>query len=80
MHEFYRFYEGHLGIVRIKACARSRATKCTCGGTITTVAFQTWARVHHDFVGVLRGWVFLAVIDGHSKWPEIAMLKATICS
>ncbi|XP_060774184.1 uncharacterized protein K02A2.6-like [Neoarius graeffei] len=38
---------------------------------------EPWQRVHIDFAGPLEGSMFLVVVDAHSKWPEVAVMKNT---
>ena len=34
-------------------------------------------RLHIDFAGPFKSHMFLVVIDAHSKWPEVKMMKST---
>ncbi|KAJ8356082.1 hypothetical protein SKAU_G00188760 [Synaphobranchus kaupii] len=36
-----------------------------------------WQRVHVDFAGPLEERMFLVAVDAHSKWPEVAIMRAT---
>lgn len=36
-----------------------------------------WKRLHADFAGPFCGHVFFVVIDTHSKWPEVKVMKST---
>ncbi|KAJ8380942.1 hypothetical protein SKAU_G00017200 [Synaphobranchus kaupii] len=36
-----------------------------------------WQRVHIDFAGPLENHMILVVVDAHSKWPEVAVMKST---
>ena len=36
-----------------------------------------WERVHIDFAGPYLNYMFLVVVDAHSKWPEIFKMKNT---
>nr|XP_061811684.1 uncharacterized protein K02A2.6-like [Nerophis lumbriciformis] len=38
---------------------------------------EPWQRVHVDFAGPLENHMFFVVIDAHSKWPEVAVMKST---
>lgn len=38
---------------------------------------EPWQRVHIDFAGPLVNHMFLVVVDAHSKWPEVAVMKGT---
>lgn len=38
---------------------------------------EPWQRVHIDFAGPLENHMFLVVVDAHSKWPEVAVMKST---
>lgn len=38
---------------------------------------EPWQRVHIDFAGPLESRMFLVVVDAHSKWPEVAVMKGT---
>lgn len=39
-----------------------------------------WRRVHADFLGPFRGSMILVIIDSHSKWPEVFIMKRTTAS
>jgi len=36
-----------------------------------------WQRVHVDFAGPFAGKMFLVVVDGHSKYPEVCIVSST---
>ena len=36
-----------------------------------------WKRIHIDFAGPFLGHMFFVVVDAHSKWPEVEVLKST---
>ncbi len=36
---------------------------------------KSWARIHVDYAGPLEGHMFLVVIDAHSKWMEVKLVK-----
>ena len=36
-----------------------------------------WERVHIDFAGPYLNYMFLVVVDAHSKWPEIFKMRST---
>ncbi|XP_041353242.1 uncharacterized protein K02A2.6-like isoform X1 [Gigantopelta aegis] len=36
-----------------------------------------WKRLHIDFAGPFHGHMYLVVVDSHSKWPEVFIMKAT---
>ncbi|KAL6455440.1 hypothetical protein MHYP_G00004880 [Metynnis hypsauchen] len=36
-----------------------------------------WQRIHVDFAGPFEDKMFLVVVDAHSKWPEIAVMRST---
>lgn len=38
---------------------------------------EPWQRVHIDFAGPFENHMFLVVVDAHSKWPEVAVMKST---
>ena len=38
---------------------------------------EPWERIHIDFLGPLRGSMWLVVIDAHSKWPEVLRMNST---
>lgn len=38
---------------------------------------EPWQRVHIDFAGPLENHMFLVMVDAHSKWPEVAVMKTT---
>ena len=94
-------HEGHPGIVRMKAIARSyvwwqgidasletRVKACPgCQQTQNQPAAaplhpwmhpaRPWQRVHIDFLGPLRGMMWIVAIDAHSKWPEVLPFRTT---
>ena len=39
-----------------------------------------WERLHVDFAGPYMSFMFLVVVDAHSKWPEIYKMKTTTAS
>ena len=38
---------------------------------------RPWQRIHVDFAGPFRGKMFILIVDAHSKWPEIHMVRDT---
>ena len=34
-----------------------------------------WSRIHLDFAGPMFGFMFLILVDAHSKWPEVVKLN-----
>ncbi|KAI7811353.1 hypothetical protein IRJ41_013611 [Triplophysa rosa] len=38
---------------------------------------EQWVRVHIDFAGPLEDHMFLVLLDTHSKWPEVEVMKST---
>lgn len=38
---------------------------------------EPWQRVHIDYAGPLEDRMFLVVVDAHSKWPEVTVMKST---
>lgn len=38
---------------------------------------EPWVRVHIDFAGPLEDHMFLVLLDAHSKWPEVEVMKCT---
>lgn len=38
---------------------------------------EPWQRVHIDFAGPLENNMFFVMVDAHSKWPEVAIMKNT---
>ena len=39
-----------------------------------------WERIHIDFAGPYLNYMYLVVVDAHSKWPEIFKMKSTTSS
>ena len=37
---------------------------------------QPWKRIHVDYVGPFKGYLFFLVVDAYSKWPEVFQVKA----
>ena len=94
-------HEAHLGIVKMKAIARSfvwwpkldkaieeTAKDCRNCQQIQHVPPLTvlhpwiwpskpWQRIHVDFAGPFMNTMFFVVVDAHSKWPEVVMMKST---
>ena len=94
-------HEGHPGIVRMKALARShvhwpgidaelenKVRSCNgCQRTQQQPATaplhpwmwpeRPWHRIHIDFLGPLRGFMWLVIVDAHSKWPEVLPFRST---
>ena len=44
------------------------------------MASKPWSRVHIDFMGPLFNKVYLAIVNSHSKWPEIFEMYSTTSS
>ncbi|XDV15015.1 hypothetical protein PO909_015169 [Leuciscus waleckii] len=38
---------------------------------------ELWVRVHIDFAGPLEDHMFFVLLDAHSKWPEVEVMKCT---
>ncbi|XP_034561964.1 uncharacterized protein K02A2.6 [Notolabrus celidotus] len=38
---------------------------------------EPWKRIHIDFAGPFEDKMFLVVVDAHSKWPEVAIMRST---
>ncbi|XP_057209277.1 uncharacterized protein K02A2.6-like [Triplophysa rosa] len=38
---------------------------------------KPWDRIHVDFAGPCEGHMILVVVDAHSKWPEVQLMKST---
>ena len=38
---------------------------------------RPWQRIHVDFAGPFKGKMFLILVDGHSKWPEVIEMSTT---
>ena len=41
---------------------------------------RPWTRLHIDYVGPLRGHMFLVTVDAHSKWMDVKAVKAATSS
>ena len=37
---------------------------------------EPWSRLHIDFSGPLLGHIFLVLIDAHSKWLEVHIMRS----
>ncbi len=57
----------------------SEHTQCTTTGTAAPVGIsrEPWHRIHADFAGPVEDKMLLVVMDAHSKWPEVAIMKST---
>ena len=38
---------------------------------------QPWDRIHIDFAGPFKGFMFMVIVDARSKWPEIIQMTST---
>ena len=38
---------------------------------------QPWSRVHIDYAGPYKGHMYLVVIDAHSKWMDVHIMRST---
>ncbi|XP_076862347.1 TGF-beta receptor type-2 isoform X2 [Brachyhypopomus gauderio] len=38
---------------------------------------EPWRRIHIDFAGPFEDRMFLVVVDAHSKWPDVAIMRST---
>lgn len=38
---------------------------------------KPWERIHIDFAGPMFGYMFLVIVDAHSKWLEVYPMKST---
>ena len=38
---------------------------------------KPWQRIHIDFAGLLKGKMYLIVVDAYSKWPEVTVMNST---
>lgn len=38
---------------------------------------EPWQRIHIDFAGPFEDRMFLVVVDAHSKWPDVAIMRST---
>ncbi|KAG8174757.1 hypothetical protein JTE90_013147 [Oedothorax gibbosus] len=94
-------HHGHLGVVKMKAIARSfvvwtsidRDIEDTAKNCIHCAEIKTdphkakvhyweypskpWERIHIDFAGPMFGYMFLVIVDAHSKWLEVYPMKST---
>ena len=94
-------HHGHLGIVKMKAIARSfvywknidkdiedAAKNCVHCAEIKTDPHKVkvhhweypckpWERIHIDYAGPMFGFMFLVIVDAHSKWLEVYPMKST---
>ncbi|XP_041349159.1 uncharacterized protein K02A2.6-like [Gigantopelta aegis] len=94
-------HEGHIGVVKMKALARSHvwwpgidkgieilAQSCVGCQEVKTAPpkapihpwewpTKPWERIHVDFAGPFLGTMFLIMVDGFSKWPEVVQMNKT---
>ena len=38
---------------------------------------KRWERIHIDYAGPYKGWMYLVVVDAYTKWPEVILKKNT---
>lgn len=60
-----------------RACQQQRASPARAPLHSCAWPSRRWQRVHLDFVGPFRNWMFLVAVDAHSKWPEVCLMKFT---
>ena len=57
------------------ACQRSRNLPAVAPIQPWEWPERPWSRLHVDYTGPLLGHMFLVVVDAHSKWMEVKMVK-----
>ena len=57
------------------ACQRSRNLPAAAPIQPWEWPERPWSRLHVDYAGPLLGHMFLVVVDAHSKWMEVKMVK-----
>lgn len=65
---------------QVSACQSCQSQRnLPCPAPLHPWAWPTrpWERVHVDFAGPFKGTMLLVVIDAHSKWPEVFVMKKT---
>ena len=86
-------HEGHLGMSRIKAKARSliwwpgmdmeieemvkKCQQCQLTRHNPATTPEPWKRIHIDYAGLFVGKWYLLVMDAHSKWLEVEIVNST---
>ena len=88
-------HDGHLGVVKMKALARSHVWWPNISGQLEELAkgcdgcqlnqpwewaTAQWQRLHIDYAGPFQNSMFLVVVDTHSKWPEVIPMSYTTTS
>lgn len=58
-----------------KICLESRPNPQKSTFTPWQWPSEPWSRIHVDFMGPFQGYMFLIIIDAHSKWPEVINMK-----
>ena len=38
---------------------------------------EPWQQIHIDYEGPMEDRMFLVVVDAHSEWPEVTVMKST---
>ena len=78
-------HNGHLGVVKMKALARSGCQHNQKMPTKSPLhpwewATAPWQRIPIDYAGPFQNSMFLVVVDAHSKWPEVIPVSSTTSS
>ena len=95
-------HDGHLGVVKMKALARSyvwwpninaqlEELAKACSGCQQNQNMPTkaplhpwegattpWQRIHIDYSSPFQNFMFLVVVNAHSKWPEVIPVRASL--
>ena len=69
-----------LKVKTCNACQRSQSLPTVAPIQPWEWPERPWSRLHIDYAGPLLGHMFLVVVDAHSKWMEVKMVKTATTS
>ena len=63
-------------VKRCEQCQQSRPMPTVSPLQPWSWPTRPWTRLHIDFAGPKEGMMFLVIIDAHSKWMEVILMKS----
>ena len=74
---YWPFIDKHVEdyVARCSRCASAAKNPPKSESLTWPPTKSPWSRIHLDFAGPLDSRYFLVLIDSHSKWPEICVMK-----